>query len=187
MSQISMFPENADKFRELILYIAEQSEGDQAFGATKLNKLLFFSDFKAYLKTGHSITGQEYQKLPNGPAPRQIVPVLEQMKQSAEIAIATREYYGHVQKRPFALREPDLRGFSGAEIAIVDEAIRVFRYMSASEISDCSHDFVGWQKVKERETIPYASVLIDSRELTEDETEWAKSVDTSELEALLAA
>jgi hypothetical protein len=29
----------------------------------KLNKLLFFSDFTAYLLFGESITGQEYQKL----------------------------------------------------------------------------------------------------------------------------
>ena len=34
-----------DKFRELILYIAQESEGDPNFGATKLNKILFFCDF----------------------------------------------------------------------------------------------------------------------------------------------
>ena len=37
--------ENERKFRELILNISEQSEGDSTFGAVKLNKLLFYIDF----------------------------------------------------------------------------------------------------------------------------------------------
>src|SRR6266487_3415423 len=47
-----------EKLRELILHICIRSEDDEAFGAVKLNKLLFFSDFHAFLRLGKPITGQ---------------------------------------------------------------------------------------------------------------------------------
>ena len=179
--------DSTKKLRELILYIAEQSEGDEAFGATKLNKLLFYSDFTAYLSVGRSITQQEYQKLPNGPAPRQIVPVMDAMRERSELAIAERNYYGHLQKKVFALREPDLTAFSGTEIAVVNNALEHFRHMNASAISEASHAFIGWRSVAEGETIPYATALIDDRELTAQEKLWADELDTTGLEELLVA
>ena len=52
------------KLRELILYLARESEGDDYFGVVKLNKLLFYIDFEAYRRFGKSVTEQEYQALP---------------------------------------------------------------------------------------------------------------------------
>ena len=57
-------PFNEQKFKELVIYIAGRCESDPYFGAVKLNKLLFFSDFFAYAKLGNPITGAEYMKLP---------------------------------------------------------------------------------------------------------------------------
>ncbi|HZQ34888.1 MAG TPA: hypothetical protein VFD32_03070 [Dehalococcoidia bacterium] len=45
------------KLGELILYVAEKSSDDPRFGATKLNNILFFSDFLAFGQLGRSITG----------------------------------------------------------------------------------------------------------------------------------
>ena len=44
---------NEGKFRELILYVARRSEDDKYFGAVKLNKILYFSDFNAYRELGN--------------------------------------------------------------------------------------------------------------------------------------
>jgi len=176
-----------EKLRELILYIAEQSEGDRSFGSIKLNKLLFFADFKAYLMFGQSITGQEYQKLPQGPAPRQILSVMNQMQEQSELAIALRQHFGYTQKKPIALREPDLSAFSGKEIALVDETIQCFAHLSANRISEVSHDFIGWQTVNENETIPYASALIDNRQLSPQEIQWASEIDTTGIEEFVSA
>ena len=52
------------KFRELILWLCAVSETDPTFGATKLNKLLFFIDLESLRQFGQTITDQEYQKLP---------------------------------------------------------------------------------------------------------------------------
>ena len=48
------------KLKELVLYIAQKSEDDPSFGATKLNKILFAADFYFFGQTGRSITGASY-------------------------------------------------------------------------------------------------------------------------------
>jgi hypothetical protein len=40
-----------EKLRELILYVSTLSKDDDNFGATKLNKLLFYADFLAYQRS----------------------------------------------------------------------------------------------------------------------------------------
>jgi antitoxin SocA-like protein len=73
-----------EKFRELILLIAEWCQSDPRFGATKLNKLLYHADFSSFLTNGVPITGQEYFALPQGPAPRRLKPITESMKKKEE-------------------------------------------------------------------------------------------------------
>jgi hypothetical protein len=68
------------KLQELILYIARRSEDVRHFGANKLNKLLFYTEFLAYSKTGRSITGATYERLEHGPAPRGLAATLEELK-----------------------------------------------------------------------------------------------------------
>jgi len=151
---------NDEKFRELVLLIARESEGDPTFGATKLNKLLFFADFRAYLKLGKSITGHEYQRLANGPAPRQLVPLRDEMIRRGDCAIATRDYFGRKQRHLIALREPDLGGFTGEEVNLVLSVIKGFWGKDARQMTDKSHRFIGWKLAKERETIPYEVALV---------------------------
>src|SRR5262249_10217139 len=111
------------KLRDLILYIAERSEGDHSFGKTKLHKILFYADFTSYLETGNSITGQEYRKFPYGPVGEGTEPALQALQREGAAAVGHRNVFGYRQDRPFALREPSLDAFSGKEIAIVDEVI----------------------------------------------------------------
>lgn len=153
-------PPNDEKLRELILFVARRSERDERFGATKLNKLLFFADFLAYVKLGSSITGQEYQKLPNGPAPRRLLPLAKQMEANGAFAWAERSYHGRSQRVPIALREPDLSSFSADEIAIVTEVLQTHWERNARGVSDLSHQFRGWQLAQEGETIPYQMALV---------------------------
>jgi hypothetical protein len=105
----------------LILLIAEWSQSDKKFGAIKLNKLLFHSDFSAFPTNGTPITGQEYFALPQGPAPKRLKPVTEKMKKSGALGYQEVPYFGHLQKRPVALRPPNLALFSGVEIDIVHQ------------------------------------------------------------------
>jgi hypothetical protein len=157
------------KFKELILLICTWSEHDPKFGAIKLNKILFHSDFSAYLTYGEAITGEEYFKLKNGPAPRRMLPMTKKMEASGEFAFKEVEYHGFKQKRPIALRPPDIDVFTSREVGLVHKTIAKYWKMSASEISLRSHGFLGWMAVREKETIPYSTALVGTRKPTEAE------------------
>ena len=165
------------RLRELILHIARQSEGDEAFGAVKLNKLLFAADFTAYVKFGKSITGQDYFALEHGPAPRRLKPVLEQMKDEGEVAIRVDDFHGFRLQRTFALREPDLSKFGPDEIALVDHIIRDCWNRTGTDLSNASHEFIGWKVAQEWEIIPYSVGLVERRELTKSEQEIARKLE----------
>lgn len=160
-----------EKFRELLLYVARESEDDVHFGATKLNKLLYFSDFKAFAITGSAITGAAYQRLERGPAPRQILPVLSEMEREGEVARTERRYFNLLQKRVVALRNPDLAAFSEQEVEIIDRVISELRLLNASQVSALSHLETGWQVARPGETIPYHSAYISNRRPTQRELE----------------
>lgn len=160
---------NDEKLRELILLISEWSQVDPKFGAIKLNKLLFHADFSSFLTYGYPITGQEYFKLPQGPAPRRLKPITEAMIKKGELAWQEVPYYGHTQKKPIALRAPDTSKLSGPDVELVKQTIQKFWTMSATEISDQSHLFLGWKSVHLKETIPYTTALVSRRSPTEYE------------------
>jgi hypothetical protein len=164
------------KFKELILYVAQKSESDPYYGAVKLNKILFFSDFLAYGKLGHPITGETYRKRQYGPAPTDLLQIREQMIEAKEAAMKRRDHFGNMQERLEALREPDLSLFGGAEIAIVDEVLEQLRGKNATEVSELSHRFSGWQDAQDDEIIPYQTVFISDRAFSESELRHASTI-----------
>src|SRR4051794_8202747 len=86
--------ESDSKFLELVLYVAAKSQFDEYFGATKLNKILFYSEVLTYFRTKKPITGQAYQKLANGPAPRHLVPIREAMIANQDCLLQARDFHG---------------------------------------------------------------------------------------------
>lgn len=152
--------EEADlRLRELILYIAYRCDQHPRFGATKLNKILYYSDFTSFARYGEPITGADYMKLPNGPAPVRLVPIREDMVAKKEIVIGSRTYTLGVQKRIVALRDANLDTFKARDIALVDEVINALLDRSAQEVSDLSHG-IAWKIAGEREVIPYEAILL---------------------------
>jgi hypothetical protein len=173
---------NEGKFRELLLFVARRSEGDPRFGAIKLNKILFYVDFLAYLKLGQPITGQEYFALAQGPAPRYLVRVREQMAAKGDIAIRRKESYSGVHERVLALREPDLSQFTAQEVDLVTRVLHFFWGKTGTELTEISHRFPGWRLAADKETIPYSVALVGNRPPTSDEIKFGVK-----LEALAAS
>jgi hypothetical protein len=158
----------SQKLQELILYIAKQCENDPNFGATKLNKALFFSDFYWYATTGKPITGATYQRLENGPAPKQLIPARAELLATDRAEIEERMRFNRKQKRLIAKASANLELFTGGEIAFVDTVIKVLLDgKSATQISDFSHDTcLGWQIAGDKEEIPYEAVFLSTSALT---------------------
>lgn len=153
---------NQAKFSELLLYVAERSEDDVRFGATKLNKILYFSDFLAYGMWGESITGATYRRLPRGPAPREILSVREQLIDAGKAILKESQYFNYPQHRLVAVKETDRSLFNGAELALVDQVIAALKDRNASEVSELSHCEIGWELVDDYEDIPYSTVFLSS-------------------------
>lgn len=168
------------KFAELVIYIARKSEDDPRFGAVKLNKILYYADFNAYRRLGRSITGAEYRKLNEGPAPREMLSVREAMLDAQSIKIELRRYFNGVQQRVIALKDPDISLFLAEEIEIVDETIFALWDMSARQVSDLSHTEIGWKVARPGETIPYQTAWLSSDPIPQEAEEYWREVTGSD-------
>ena len=162
--------EDDAKLGELIVYISGKSEGDSRFGATKLNKLLYFSDFLAYANFGEPITAAIYRHLKNGPAPRHLEEVRDGLVASNAIRIEHRQFRdGRRQVRTVALRQADTDKFSQEHKELVDDLIKRHWDDTADQISLASHNYVGWKMTKEGETISYETIFLSDAPLTMEE------------------
>lgn len=155
---------SSEKFRGLILYAAHKAReiGDPWFGAVKLNKVLFFSDFLAYRDFGTSITGATYQKLTEGPAPRELLKEREALIKNEDLKLETARVFNYVQHRLIPTREQIDPGeiFDGWEIEVIDEVIATLSPMTAAEVSELSHHEMGWRIAGMYDDIPYESALL---------------------------
>jgi hypothetical protein len=150
------------KLRELILYIADRCFDDRYFGAIKLNKILYYADFEAFRRHGKPITGVKYQRLDEGPAPKRLVPIRNEMIEKEELFVKPIETIKGTRHKLIALRKPDLDIFTANEIAIVDQVIHTLWNKTAKQVSKSTHG-ITWHVYKNHDLIPYESVHIDDR------------------------
>jgi uncharacterized phage-associated protein len=154
------------KFAEMVLYVAHALEADRSGGATKLNKVLFFADFAHVRRTGRPISGADYQKLPNGPAPRRLLPVRRELQASGAAELVTEHYLGYEQHRLHALRSADISVFSAQELATLDSVLGDLVDLTAAQVSQLSHEEAGWMVTEEGDTIDYATAYIAAEQVS---------------------
>lgn len=160
-------PHGADdrKLRELMLYIANRSIDDPWMGATKLNKVLFRCDFGAYLTLGESITGHPYFRLPQGPAPRYLLPVRDSLIKEGAVDLRA-EDLGPDRKpleRLVPLREANTSVFTKEQLAFIDGVIEGAWMDTGTDMANETHLMVGWRVAAHKEVIPYETALIADR------------------------
>ena len=186
LSQTDFGGEDHTKLKELILYISQKCQDHDKFGKIKLNKILFYADFVSYARRGRSITNETYFKLPMGPAPKKMKPVADEMEKSGDMVLQKRFSLSKPQERWIPMREPRLEEFDGFEISLVDEVIDALKDRNADQVIELSHQFMGWQLVREREDIPYQTVFLrdpDEVLVTEERKKRAKElIDTYRLQ-----
>ena len=157
---------NETKFTELLLHVAARLRTDRAGGATKLNKVLFFADYAHVRRSGAPITGAEYQKLPQGPAPRRLKPVRDALVAAGAAKVEREEFLGYELQRLVPLREADLSVFTDAELKTIDQDLADLDGLKARQVSDLSHEEAGWRLVEEGEVIPYEAALVGARQIS---------------------
>jgi hypothetical protein len=161
---------DAEKFKELVLYLAERESVDPAFGAVKLNKILYFSDFEAYLRFGSPITGATYVAQRLGPVPREMPRMQQQLETEERAHMEHRDRFGMTQKRLVAKKPADISCFEPEQIALVDSVADFLRKFNATDASEFSHQTaVGWQVAREGEEIPYFAAFLTGEPPTQED------------------
>jgi hypothetical protein len=166
---------DSQKFKQLILYLAERSGDDPGFAATKLNKLMYFCDFEAYRQLGRSITGARYQKLPWGPAAVEFLPLQDELFKEELARLELRERGGYTQRVTVPLSPSDQTVFLPEELAIMEAVMEELRPYDATGSSDFSHErSAGWNLVNEGALIPYATALVSTDPIPQEDLDRAQ-------------
>ncbi len=147
---------NIDKVENLILYILLQIKN---VSKTKLNKLLFYCDFKYFKENSVSITGIKYVHLPLGPIPDNYEIIINNLIIEGKIN-SNEIIYCNIQGECVGeiyepLIKPDLSLFTENEIKIIDESLSVLNNLSATQIKNKSHNEQGYNETNRLETISY--------------------------------
>jgi hypothetical protein len=148
----------------------------KGFGATKLNKVLWYADARAYVLTGRPITGATYIREKYGPVPRPGMPAREELAREGKIRIIpARNEYDNTQFR--ALEPPDVSFLTEQERESVDYWIKhIDEDHTAASISEQTHDY-SWDIAEMGEVIPFhACFATRVREPSGKELNWARKV-----------
>lgn len=169
--------ESRERVRQLILFIAERCQADPNFGMTKLVKVLYRADFESFARYGESITGSQYKKFPYGPVSEAALDMRNKMREQGEVTVAKEGYSPYLRDRVIPLQEADLGSFSGRDIALIDGVIQMFRGLTATDVSEFSHDHA-WKAAADYEMIPYEAALLSDHPPTEDDIARAHELST---------
>ena len=164
------------KFRELVLYIAAASADDPRFESVKLNKILFYADFGAYLELGQPITGATYRKMSEGPAPAEMLPQRRILLDSGAAKVKFRRYFGWPLQSIVPLRPACREVFAPGELEIVDQVVSGLWPMTAREAADFSHRELGWQAADPGAEIPYPTAWLSPGPVSQEAEEYAAKV-----------
>lgn len=167
---------NRDKYRELVLYICANCGDTANLGATKLNKVLWFSDVFAFMNWGQPITGEQYVKQQFGPLATNVRDIVHDLEASGDLEVRKVDFHGYVKTEYVPHREPDLTLFNTREISLVDSMIgQICPVFTAKAISDFSHNDL-WEMAETNEVIPYyAMFAVHPGEIDEDDIAWAEA------------
>ena len=141
---------NKNKIINLILVLSKNG-----ILKTKLLKEMFYSDFLNYKKTGESITGLEYAKLPYGPVPDDFEKIITECKNENLISYNIdyiNEYELHNIK---GLGKIDKSVFSHDELNIINKVVEFFKDFKSKEIADFSHEEKAYIETNYSDKISY--------------------------------
>lgn len=156
MTENIRFAADLDKLCAAVVYLAESSIHDDAFGAAKLVKLLYFADCAAYLRRGKPITGCAYLRMEHGPYPQDWAATERMLERNGIVRVVEESITGgYRRQRWLPLQPSDPAALTDAERGILDEQLRRFADFNAAQIEEYSYAEVGWRSARPGAVIPY--------------------------------
>jgi putative zinc finger/helix-turn-helix YgiT family protein len=122
---------------------------------TKLNKLLFYADFKHFKEYSVSITGARYVHLQYGPVPDDYDYYFAELLREHYLDVEEEILGNYTGFKCVARVEPDLGTFDQSERDVLEQVISYFRKFGSAEIMKFSHDEAAYASTMEGETISY--------------------------------
>ncbi|MFN3671911.1 MAG: Panacea domain-containing protein [Bosea sp. (in: a-proteobacteria)] len=153
------------RLQEAILYVAKQCQSAPSFGLIKLNKILWRADFVSFAERGQPVTGRQYQRLPQGPAPVEMKPVLNEMLRAGLIRIELARVINYDERRVTPLTEPSLAFFTKGDLDQLDRSIFFYWEKNGRETSDQSHG-AAWRTREDGDSMPYELAYLSDEPLS---------------------
>ena len=146
-----------EKLFAMMVYILSHTENVYKM---KLLKILFYADFYHYQETSHSISGWAYARLPYGPVPQDFETVLFEARRSGILCSEPdKEQMGEI----FSIASDNtsilLHQLSDEEKASLETVCNKLGQLTASQLSNLTHEEDGWLTTAHAECISYAHAL----------------------------
>lgn len=166
-----------EKYRNAVHYIIDKCENPYKLGSIKLNKILLFTDGILLRKTGKTLTEDTYIKRQFGPVPKNILKILNGLKNDNIIAIRDGKKNNDARLF-FSLREPDISNLSSTEIdALYTVTMFIYKKFKVKEISDITHQPKIWDYLNIGDEVDlYSYFISEEAEITKEDINWALSV-----------
>ena len=139
-----------NRLKNIMLYILNRC--DEVW-CTKMNKLLFYTDFMSYRERGMAMTGLSYRAIDFGPVPERWDRVYIEFPEVRQELRQVGDFVGSVL---IASAEAANTMFTDAELKVLDAICTHFGKITSREISRISHDEDAWLNHHEKhEHIPF--------------------------------
>lgn len=130
--------QNLAKLFAMVQYIV--SKHGEVF-PTKLNKLMYYSDFCNYRKSGQSISGLKYRAMNFGPVPEHYATIYDNTPNIDKKLI---EAHDMVSTLLTCSSDSNFEELSESEKATIDYVVNNLKQYSVSSIIEASHKEKGW-------------------------------------------
>lgn len=142
---------NIDKLETIISYIASKVNN---LTITSLNKYLWYIDMLSFKTRVIALTGLTYEKDKFGPTiidkKYDMITMLDDYFDRLDIETE----YGNTTKI-VSKNNYDIKKISDSELEVIDKVIKKLKNKKVTEISNLSHDELGWKKTKMYEVISF--------------------------------
>lgn len=133
--------------QNLILYFT-----NQGISQTRLQKAFFYNDFLNYQSEGVSLTGLYYRKMMFGP-------YSEELQNYSDALLNRNILCQKLDHLMVSNQNPDLSAFSKDQIDRISKIKNYIDNNSAKDVSEDSHEHLGWQQTELFEKISYDYAL----------------------------
>lgn len=143
---------NYEKYRQMILAFLRMNE---YVTKTKLAKLLYFADFAWYYSNLKSMSGMEYRKIKYGPVADSYFRLIDEMVDSGEISIDTREEGAMRVSQTQSGAKHTLTEISKEESVLMKKIDQKWKGRKTAEIVSYTHTQMPFMFAEENEIVSY--------------------------------